>query len=297
MNTSKLIIAILIIVFAFTGCNLSGNSDNSYQPAELKNNYSTMEQSTGNNNLKLASTESEHLNASFENRLIIMKGTLRIETGDFADSESRLLEMTKKYSGFVTSSSSEINAAGSKSGSVTVRIPFGKFQDFVKEASSIGKVLSQDISGNDVTEEYIDLEARLKTQRELENRLLSLLNQKTGKLTEIIEVEQKLSSVRQIIESTEGRMKYLKEQSLFSTLEVRFIEPQMLQTASGGGFFYEIEQGFKKGLKGFTEILSGLIMLFVSFSHIIVIFIFSVIFLRRYFKRKKIISSEPVKEM
>ena len=292
MKTSKLFVASLMSFLLLSGCNLSGNSGDRDQSSDIKNNFAAPEHNSGKDNLKLASTDSETKTRSIENRIVIMKGIIKIETGDFTDSENKLIEIVKKYSGYITNSSSEMNAAGNKSGSITVRIPFDKFHDFQKEISALGKVLSQDINGKDVTEEYIDLEARIRTQRELENRLLTLLSQKTGKLIEIIEVEQKLSSVRENIESAEGRIKYLKDQSTYSTIEVMFFEPSMLHTASGGGFFYEIEQGFKKGLKGFTEILSGLIMITVSLSHIIIFLIILFIIARKYFRKRSLSNSQ-----
>lgn len=292
MKTSILILSAFMMFMIISGCNLSGNRNDNDRIVSDYEELTENENRAVDHDLKLAVNHSVTPKSLIENRLVIMKGTVKIETDDFKSSEDKLIETIKKYSGYITNSSSEMNSSGNISGSITVRIPLEKFQDFVKDISSLGKVLSQDVSGKDVTEEYIDLEARQRTQKELENRLLELLNQKTGKLSEIIEVEQKLSSVRENIESTEGRMKYLKDQSAYSTIEVMFIEPSMLQTASGGGFFHEIEQGFKKGLKGFTEILSVLIMITVSLSHIIIFLIVLLIIARKYFRKRSLNNSQ-----
>lgn len=141
----------------------------------------------------------------------------------------------------------------------------------IKDMGNFGKILNSQINGNDVTSEYIDLQARMTTQAELEKRLLSLLNEKTAKLVDVVEVEEKLSSVRQNIEQSQGRMKYLKNQSDFSTLTVSVYEPSLMITSSGGGFFYEIERGFSKGLKGFTEVLSGMITFFIALMPVVIL--------------------------
>ena len=157
----------------------------------------------------------------------------------------------------------------------------------ISELSKIGKVMNQNITGKDVTEEYMDAGARLKTQRELESRLLKLLAEKTARLTDVVEVEQKLANVRENIEKTEGRMKYLKDQASYSTFTVSVYEPSLLTTSSGGGFFYELGQGVKKGLSGFTSVLRGLITVIIALSPIIIIVLIIAYFVVRYFKKKK----------
>ena len=204
-------------------------------------------------------------------QMIIKTGTLSIETEKYDESAIQISDYVKKAGGFVTNSSSSVNASGKKQGSLTIRINSDKYDQMVKDMSNFGKVLNSQINGNDVTSEYIDLQARLITQGELEKRLLNLLSEKTAKLTDVVDVEQKLSNVREEIEKTQGRMKYLKNQSEFSTLTVSIYEPSLMTTSSGGGFFYELGQGVSKGLKGFTEILSGIITLLIALIPIFIL--------------------------
>lgn len=224
--------------------------------------------------------------ASFDNRMIIKSGSISIETESFSESEKRISNATAKFTGNVTKTSSNVNANGKRQGSISVRIPSDKFDEFISEINSFGKIMSQNISGRDVTEEYIDLEARLKTQRELEKRLLELLNVKTASLTDVVEVEQKLSGVRENIERTEGRIRFLKDQSAFSTLTISLFEPSLLQTSSGGGFFYEIGQSFKKGINGFTEVLTFIITFTISFLPILIFLSILFIVIRKYLKNR-----------
>ncbi|MEP7146300.1 MAG: DUF4349 domain-containing protein [bacterium] len=224
------------------------------------------------------------------NRMIIKSGNMNIEIDKFDESEKKINEEVIKVNGYITNSHSSLDASGKKQGVIEVRIPADKYDAFIQSISSVGKVMLQKISGNDVTEEYIDLDARQKTQKELEKRLLELLSVKTARLTDVVEVEEKLSAVRENIERTEGRMRFLKDQSAFSTLSINLFEPSLLQTSSGGGFFYEIGQAFKKGLTGFTEVLSGLVIFMVAvtpllFLAMVLFFIIRKILLNR---RKRI---------
>lgn len=222
------------------------------------------------------------------NRMIIKSGNINIEIDKFDESEKIINEEVSKVKGYITNSNSSLDASGNKQGVIAVRIPSDNFDLFIQRIGMIGKVMSQQISGNDVTEEYIDLEARQTTQKELERRLLELLSEKTANLTDVVEVEEKLSAVRENIERTEGRMKFLKDQSAFSTLNVSLFEPSLLQTSSGGGFFYEIGQAFKKGLSGFTEVLGGLLTFMVAFSPVLIFaFVIFIIIKKILLNRKK----------
>ena len=196
----------------------------------------------------------------------------------------------KNLNGYTSASSSSLNAAGKKQGSITIKVPAEKFDELVAKLGEIGTIASQNISSNDVTEEYIDLEARLKTERELEQRLISLLDTKAGSLSDIIEIEGKLATVRQKIESVEGRMKFLRTQAAYSTLTVSVFEPSLLDTSSGGGFFYEIGQAFKQGLEGFTDVLKAIIVVAIALLPLLVflaIVVYIVIRIIKWYSKRK----------
>ena len=195
-----------------------------------------------------------------DKRMIIRTGTMSIENDSFDETEQKAKEIAKNMGGYITNSTAKVNQSGKKQGSLTIRVQADKYDMMLAELAKIGKVMNQNITGRDVTEEYVDAEARLKTQRELEARLLQLLAEKTANLTAVVEVEQKLAAVRENIEKTEGRMRMLKDQASFSTITLSIYEPAILNTSSGG-FFYELERGFEKGLTGFTAVISGLITL------------------------------------
>jgi hypothetical protein len=222
-----------------------------------------------------------------DKRMIVRTGTMSIEADGYDETENKIKDIVKNFNGYITNSTSKLDASGRKQGSITIRVASEKFDGFVSDLSKIGKVMNQNITGKDVTEEYLDAEARQKTQRELEQRLLKLLAEKTARLTDVVEVETKLASVRENIERTEGRMRYLRDQASYSTLTVSVYEPSMLNTSTGGGFFYEIGEAFKKGLSGFTSILSGIITVFIALLPLIIILLIVLYFVLRYFKKRK----------
>jgi hypothetical protein len=226
-----------------------------------------------------------------DKRMIIRSGTMSLEVDKYDETEAKIKQIVSNFSGYVTNSNSLLNTNGKKQGTITVRVASDKFDAVVAELSKTGKVMNQNITGNDVTEEYMDSEARMKTQQELESRLLKLLQEKTASLTNVVEVEQKLAAVRENIERTQGRMKYLKDQASYSTLAVSVYEPSLLQTSTGGGFFYELGQSVKKGLNGFTAVLSGIITFVIALMPVLFVIAFIAYFVRRYLKKRKLAHS------
>lgn len=222
-----------------------------------------------------------------DKRMIIRSGTMSVEVDNFGETEGKVKQIVNGVNGYLTNSTSQLNVSGKKQGSITIRVSSDKFDILIDELGKVGKVMNQNISGRDVTEEFMDAEARLKTQRELETRLLQLLAEKTSTLTAVVEVEQKLAAVRENIEKTEGRMRFLKDQASYSTLTLSVFEPAILNTSSGG-FFYELEQGLKKGLTGFTAVISGIITFVIALSPILAIAGLLIYITVRILKKRKL---------
>ncbi len=225
-----------------------------------------------------------------DKRMIIRTGTMSIENDSFDETELKAKEIAKNLGGFITNSTAQVNQSGKKQGTLTIRVQADKYDALLAELAKTGKVMNQNITGRDVTEEYVDAEARLKTQRELETRLLQLLAEKTANLTAVVEVEQKLANVRENIEKTEGRMRMLKDQASFSTITLSIYEPAILNTSSGG-FFYELERGFEKGLTGFTKVLAGIITFVIAMAPILAILGFIVYIVVRIIKKRKVVKA------
>ncbi len=297
MKIRPIFLALALVLFVFAGCekqfsdkeqsplpntttNMPGQTKSEETKKDVKSSGITMEQVTNK-------IQDDKIPDAKQQRMIIKTGTMNLEVDKFEDAEAKLNESVKKFGGYVSNSTSNQYSSGKKYGSLTLKVPADKFDALIADVTGFGKVMSQNVNASDITEEYVDLEARLKTQKELEERLIKLLNDKASRLTEVIEVEEKLASVRQKIESIEGRMKLLKSQSDLSTLTVSVYEPSLLDTSSGGGFFYELGQAVKKGLKGFTNVLAYSITILIALIPVFV-FVFVIVWLiKKFFFRKK----------
>lgn len=301
-NLKPITVALFLSLFMlYSGCQKKDKEINTLQPSgttEEREMLKTEQTPTSMQKTTTGVQQSDKQTGNIEDqgsqikdvtkRMIIRIGTMSVEVEKFDDAAVKVTEIVKKNGGYISNTTSSQNSSGKKQGTLVLKVPADKYDGLIAEVSTVGKVMNQNINANDITEEYIDLEARLKTQRELEQRLLKLLSEKTARLTDVVEVEQKLASVRQIIESIDGKMRHMRNQSEMSTLTLSLYEPAILQTSSGGGFFYELGQGVKKGLRGFTEILAGMITLFIALLPII-IFVFIILWIiRRIIKKRKL---------
>ena len=112
--------------------------------------------------------------------------------------------------------------------SITIRVPAARFDEAVKRVEDAGDMLHRNVSAQDVTEEFRDLEVRLKSAYAVRQRLTELLS-KAVKVEESIAIERELDRVSGEIERIEGRMKFLKDRAAFSTLTVTF-QPKTTET-------------------------------------------------------------------
>lgn len=104
---------------------------------------------------------------------------------------------------------------------ITIRVPVGRFPEAVKRIEKMGDMLHRNVTAEDVTEEFRDVEVRLKNSRAVRDRLEQLL-QKAVKVEESVIIEKELGRVTQEIEQMEGRIKFLKDRAAFSTITVTF---------------------------------------------------------------------------
>lgn len=153
-----------------------------------------------------------------EERLIIKTGTFSLVVGDVREAVRKITEYVSRQNGFVVNSSVTKEDLA-PSASITVRIPVRYFEAGVGAIRALGEVVSEEVQGQDVTEEFVDLEARLKNLRATESALLAIM-QRAGKIPDVLAVQRELMTVRGQIEQIQGRMKYLRESAAYATVTV-----------------------------------------------------------------------------
>jgi len=203
--------------------------------------------------VSVGTSESRYSDADTE-RKIIQRASLRIEVKDFQSSSDAVIDIVERSNGFISDSHSYVTDTGRKRGSITIRIPADRFIAVIDEIACVGDVKSKHTSGEDVTEEYIDLTARLNNSERQEQRLLEILDM-ANNTKEVLEVERAIWRVRTEIERLTGRIKYLENRVELATISVSLSEPEPLTHSWG------VRYAIRSALGGFASVVRGLIIL------------------------------------
>jgi len=193
--------------------------------------------------------------------------SIEVAKGTFEESMVKVTKIAESMGGYVSNTESYSDADGKlTSGRIIIRVPGEKFNNAVDEIKKAGELKSINISGQDVTQEYIDLESRLKNYEAQEKILLDLMNKSTS-VKDSIEVQRELSNVQGEMEVIKGRMNYLDNMVGFSTIDVTIAEPAVAAPVEGGGFVNAV----RRGAEGAIKVLNGLAFFFVAVSPLLVL--------------------------
>jgi hypothetical protein len=195
---------------------------------------------------KLASFDAsatEQPQTDLTERKLIRNGNIEFLTADVRKTKVEIERIAKEQQGYI-SAENEDNYSNRFRINQTLRIPADKFDEVMKQLEGLAeKVDNKNINTQDVTEEFIDVEARLKTKKELEARYLDLLKQ-AKTVADIVSIEGQIANVRAEIESMEGRLKFLSNQVSFSTLNVSFYQESAASYGFGSKFIGSLKSGW-----------------------------------------------------
>ena len=159
-----------------------------------------------------------------ENRKLIWTADLEFQVKDVDKSTEEINRLSEKYNGFI----SDMNLSNNShriSNTITIRIPNAQFQKFVRAIKGESVFMDRaDISSQDVTEEFVDIQARLKAKKEVRDRYIEVLQTKTGSVSDIIEAEEAIRVITEEIEAKEGRLRFLNDRVDLSTVTITMYE-------------------------------------------------------------------------
>jgi len=151
---------------------------------------------------------------------------IRVEPGTFGQISSQLRSIAADLGGYITAGETylqEIDDVDYTVGWLTMRIPEDRFDDALNRVDGLGERLSLNVSSQDVTEEYVDLEGRLRYWRSQEEFYTRLMNEAT-EIDDLVTIQTRMQDVLLNIEQVEGRLRYLDSRTSFSTLTVGMTE-------------------------------------------------------------------------
>ena len=156
-------------------------------------------------------------------RMVITTANVTLEVKNLNETYKILREIAVKGNGYITQSNMNLTE-GEKTGTMTIRLPVTGYEQALEEIRKLGKVLSNEETGDDVTEEYVDLQSRIKNLR-IEETTFQALMRNVKKMQDIITIEEQLGRIRGEIEQVTGRMKFLDNQVSLSTINITYSEP------------------------------------------------------------------------
>lgn len=200
-------------------------------------------------------------------RKVITTSSVSIEVKDTPETMDSISNIAIEYNGYVSSSSVNTRYGDDESmyGYITIRVPSAELETVLDTIGELGKVTSTSTSASDVTEEYIDVEARLSNLQKQETRLLEILDISTT-VEEVLSVEKELGRVRGDIESLTGRLTYLNDRIDLATINIDVSEPRNITHSWG------LRDALSDSVRGFIGSVTGIIV-FIGVAIPIVIFV------------------------
>jgi len=263
-------------LFVLSGCdrenhsNVSGVSSRSEAIKDMQEQEAGLAKpalaseakSNSNQPVSLKDANAANLASQAFDRKIIRNANLTVEVSSPGDSQRKVVSIAESHQGFVVTSESTQRPSEDRNKpeitiNLVVRVPAAQFNAVMEEIRAVGaRVVQEKVTGQDVTEEFMDLEARIKNQKALEAQFLEIMK-RAAKVDDALSVQSELADVRTEIEKLEGRRRFLENQSSLSTINVTLQPPaQIVNTV---GFWYSVRSAFSDGVDAATGIVLFLI--------------------------------------
>ncbi|MFT7056403.1 MAG: flagellar biosynthesis chaperone FliJ [Roseivirga sp.] len=272
---------LLLSIFFLTACvdKENSNSGDLEMMSPLEESWSPMNESTklstdrSGRSMKASFSEDEAIETK-----IITTGSVTMEVVNITRFNDELKAIIAKYDATITNENSNDYDRRLES-NYTIRVPklaFKTFFDVLKPMAK--KIESQSINAQDVTEQFIDIESRLKNRKALEERYREILKQAKN-VNDILNIERQLNQIRSEIESQEGRLKYLNDQVDMSTIQLTAyqIKPYTYEAEEIDGFGQKIKQSIANG---WSSLIGGIIWV-ISLWPLALIIVLVVILIKR----------------
>lgn len=188
--------------------------------------------------------------------MIARSGDLSIGVKNFDQARANLEDILKRHQGYIGTLKLGTPSGEGRSLEAALRVPSGDLEAVMAEVKKLGRVEAESQQGEEVTQQYVDLDARLNNARNTEKFLTAMMSQSGAKLADLLKVEQEIARVRGDIEQMEAERKALVGRVDFATLNVKLEEDYkaQLQPTPGGRFRNAAIEGFRSMLDGVTGV-------------------------------------------
>jgi len=192
-------------------------------------------------------------------RKLIRNGSGRLEVDSVEATLAAVRGLAQSLGGYVGSESQTTDTARGPRASITCRVPAEKLDSLIGRLKSVGRLRDLSITADDITEQYFDLEVRIRNGKRLEVRLVELLGRASNNLGDLFNVERELARVRGDLDLLEGKQRFWDNQVAFSTFSVEIEGPRPALAADEGGIWATLANAFKQAGENFVSAIAGLL--------------------------------------
>lgn len=193
-------------------------------------------------------------------RKIIYTANLNLVVDSFDNVADSMVRMSTDFGGFVQKANVTGNSGSRRTGSWTLRIPSQSYREFLASAGKLGEVVSLNEQAREVTAEFHDVDARIRNKLREEERLNKILEERPGKLDDVLSVEREVSRVREEIERMQGRLRVLRDQTSYSTISLTVTEIQHYAPPAAPSFGTQIRRQWDSTVTSLTDAFQATVL-------------------------------------
>jgi hypothetical protein len=206
--------------------------------------------------------------------MIARSVALSVVVKEFATARNSLDAILLRHNGYAANLSVSSPQEAARSLQASLRIPAPQLATALNELKALGRVETETQNGEEVTQQHADLVARLKNSRETEQRLQAILTQRTGKISDVLEVEQEIARVRGEIEQMEAEQKNLEHRVDFATIDLKISEEYKAQISPPApAVSTQIHNALVSGYRNVADTLLSLTLFFAEYGPVLLLWL------------------------
>jgi Domain of unknown function (DUF4349) len=211
--------------------------------------------------------------------------SLSVPRNEFEQVVDRARVLATSTGGFVVESSASQSGDEQRlvAGSLVIRVPEQSYARVMERLSGLGRVEGREEAGQDVSQEFVDLEARVRHLEAVEAQLLSLLDD-TKTVSEALTVQSQLNQVQLDLEQARGRLQYLEDQVAFATISLNVHERQVVAAAADGGP-WSIVDAWRTAAHGFVTVVGWILVAAATIAPVVILLVLAFLGARFAYRR------------
>jgi hypothetical protein len=287
----KVLLVLLVALLALAGAACSGGDDESGEAgdggaAAVEEAAADGGQAQSGGGQDAVAASQETVVPSVRPRVIQTASlSLSVPRNEFDKVVDQARLLADSSGGFVVESSASQSGDEGRlvTGSLVIRVPEQSYARVMERLSGLGRVEGREEAGQDVSQEFVDLEARVRHLEAVEAQLLSLLDD-TNTVSEALTVQSQLNQVQLDLEQARGRLQYLDDQVAFATISVDVRERQVVAAAADGGP-WSIVDAWGTAARGFVTVVGWILVAAATIAPVVILLVLAFLGARFAYRR------------